>query len=143
MQPKGFALGDRVKIVSKHNGTYGKIGSIYEIINLNGLRQNATPIYPTNTYLGSEIGKFSRQITLYHGDIEFSWSTRKEHAESIMVEIVGLKEMVKSKEKEVEFLLKYKDEEEELAYKIKKILENKDSVKAIAEILRDHKTDLM
>jgi len=143
MEPKGFALGDKVRIVSKHNGTYGRVGAIYEIVNLNGLHSNAIPIYANNTYLGNEVGKFHRQVTLYHGDLEFAWSTRKEHAEAIMEEIDELKVTLKAKEKEVEYLLKYEDEEEELAHKIKKILENKNSAKAIAEILREHKTDLM
>jgi hypothetical protein len=143
MEPQGFDIGDKVKIISKRNGSYGRMGAFYEIINLNGLRPRSTPIYDNNTYLGVEVGNSRRTITLYHGDLEYAWANRKEHAEYLKEKIKELEKDIKAKKLEMEHLLKYKDEEEELAHKIKEILENKNDVVAIAEILRKHKTDLL
>ena len=141
-----FRPGDKVKVVSNTFGTRAAIGKIYQIVTAS-VGPGTTAI-TSDYYAAMEIGILGKtrgriNVGIYHGDLIKGYGSRKEQAEHLKEEVATMKIEIKQKEDEIEYLLKYKDEEEYLAVKIADIMKNKNDTAAIAEILRKHKTDLL
>jgi hypothetical protein len=141
METTSYKVGDKVKVETAKCGTPRTL--IGKTFTITWASYNGAGAMTSDYYNGNPIDGTDKISTIYHGDLVPAFISRKEHAEYLKTEIDDMKESIKLKEKEVEILLKYKDEEEELAAKISEILKNKNDVVAIAKILRGHKTDLL
>lgn len=80
-------------------------------------------------------------FTIYESGPADEWvfSNRTQRAKSVYNTIKNLRQEIKDLEKEHTRLVKFKDDEEEVAHKLAKILEAKGDINAMADVLRELK----
>ena len=139
MEARILSPGTSVKVVGNRYGTNVYLMGKCFVIKSSSIIAGSNAL--TNDYYYAD--DRGRQVVLYHGDVEKGWQNREEEIAFLKAEILMEKKTIKNYEDRIGYLQKYKDEEEALAYKIYEIMQNKNDVKAIAELLRKNKSDLL
>ena len=107
MKETAYNLKDKVRVVDNEFGTCLMRGTILQITNLEGLFPNQL-VAPNSHYRAKD--SKGNIHTVFHGDLDYGYESREEHAKALQEEIDKTKKELKKKEQEVEILLKYKDD---------------------------------